>query len=138
MKICLRTHAKQDRRAPVRVSIHDRLPVFVKSPCELACDFQVEAHRDYYLLTLDVQGMLELTCQRCLGDFQYDYHNQSKLAVCRSEEVAEKLMASYECIVSEEGEVDLVEIITDELHLYCPEKHSELMACDVLIHQYAG
>ena len=138
MEICLKTYAKRERSEHVVIRIEDRLPVFVHSPGELTCDFHVEGQRNYYLILLEVQGTLELTCQRCLGDFQHSYHNKSEIAVCRSDDVAEQLMASYDCMVSEADDVDLVEIITDELHLYCPEKHSDTMMCDVLIIPSAG
>ena len=138
MKICLKTYAKRERPEHVVVRIHDRLPGFVHSPCELTCDFHVEGHRDYYRMLLEVQGTLKLACQRCLDDFQCHYHHHSELAVCRSDDMAEKIMASYECIVSETDEVDLIEIITDELHLYCPEKHSDPQACDIIINPTSG
>jgi len=133
MNICLKTHAKQVKSEHIVMHINDRLPVFIHSPCELACEFKVEAHRNYYLLVLNVKGELNLTCQRCMEDFQYAYHNQSQLAVCVSDEVAETLMSSYECILSDENEVNLVDIITDELHLYCPERHEDLTMCHALI-----
>lgn len=130
MKICLKTHAKQTGSRTVVVCVQERKPERVSSSCELTCVFQVEACQDYYLLTLDVSGTLAITCQRCVADFQQDYTNQTKLAVCASDEIAERLMTSHECIVVKDYEVDLIDIVTDELHLFLPEKHSDLSECD--------
>ncbi|MDP3561490.1 MAG: YceD family protein [Legionellaceae bacterium] len=131
MKICLKKYVKQQKTDYLSIKLEERLPGFVQSPCELTYQFQVEQYPNYYLIKLDVKGVLSLVCQRCLGDYQYAYHNQTLLAVCRSETVAEQLMSSYDCIVSETGEIDLSEIITDELHLFCPEKHEDLTQCQV-------
>lgn len=130
MKICLKTYAKQERHKQIPVHLSDRLPVYVQSPCELQCDLQVEAHKNYYLLMMKVQGTLLLTCQRCLGDFSYHYENETKLIVCPSDAIAEQYMDLFECIVSSDGEVDLIDILTDDLYLFCPEKHEDPCACD--------
>lgn len=133
MKICLKKYAKQERNGKVTLNLSDRLPMFISPPCELTCEFQVESQRSYYIIKLNVHGVLSLICQRCLNDFKYEYHNQSNMAVCQTEEDAERLMNSYECIVSLSSEVDLVDIITDELHLFCPEKHEDIVDCGELI-----
>lgn len=73
--------------------------------------------------------MLILTCQRCLGEFSYHYSNLTEVAVCDSDETAEKMMNQYDCLVST-NQVDLQEIVTDELHLYAPEFHFDLNECD--------
>ena len=130
MKICLKTHAKQEASQTVLVRIDDRKPAFVSSACELTCVFQVEACSNYYLLTMDVSGMLNITCQRCLGNFQHDYENRTQLAICADEDVAETLMASYECIVVNDSQIDLIDVVTDELFLFVPEKHPDFTGCD--------
>ena len=136
MKICLKTYAKQDILAPVKIKLHARLPERIQAPVELTCHFQVKKYNDYYLLTLDVAGILTIACQRCLKAFQYNYCNKTELAVCGSEPIAEGLMDLYECMVAEEDEVDLAEILTDELVLFSPEKHEDLADCDVEIRQW--
>lgn len=131
MIICLKTHAKQTGSRTVAIRIQERKPARVSTPCELTCVFQVEAYRDYYLLTLDVKGSMEVACQRCLANFQQDYTNQTILAVCSNDAVAETLMASHECIVAKDHQVNLVDIVADELHLYLPEKHADYSECDL-------
>lgn len=138
MKICLKTSAKQLNTEPVIVRISERLPMHIHLPCDLSCKFQVDAHHEYYLVTLNVTGTLELVCQRCVAGFQYEYSNQTQVAVCQAEDVAENLMTSYECIVSKSNEIDLTEILTDELHLFCPEKHLNTADCDDSIQQYVA
>lgn len=131
MKICLKTYAKQAGSQTVVVRIQERKPERISSPCELTCIFQVEACTDYYLLTLSVSGTLEIACQRCLGDFKHEYKNQTRLAICGSDVVANDLMASFECIVVNNYQIDLIDIVTDELYLFLPEKHPDIGGCDI-------
>ena len=131
MKICLKTYAKQAGSQTVVIRVQERKPERVSSPCELTCVFNVEACSDYYLLTLDASATLEITCQRCLAGFQHEHTNQTKLAICANEEVAETLMASFECIVVDNFQIDLIDIVTDELHLFLPEKHPDIAGCDL-------
>lgn len=138
MKICLKTHAKQTGSRTIVLRIEERKPARVSSPCELTCVFHVEDYKDYYVLTLDVSGLIEIACQRCLADFQLDYTHQTSLAVCSSDETAETLMTRYECIVVHDDQVDLMDIVTDELHLFLPEKHADFAQCDREISAWIG
>ena len=114
----------------VKVELHERLPARIVSPCSLNCQFEVKTCDNYYLLTLNVDAMLKLVCQRCLDEFFYHYLNQTILAVCPTEEMAEKLLEKYESIVSNNSQVDLAELLTDELHLYAPEFHPLIDECN--------
>ncbi len=138
MNICLKTHAKHNGSRTVVIPILERKPARVSSPCEVSCEFSVEALPDYYLLTLHVNGVFDIACQRCLASFQETYTNQTQLAICANDDVAENLMASYECIVVKDYQVDLIDIVTDELHLFLPEKHSDLAECDAEISGLIG
>src|SRR3990167_3467885 len=130
MKIILSKAVFDTLQGPFQIQIDERLPSFILSPCTIGYHYKFSKHADYYLLELTLQGEIHISCQRCLGDFKYPYKNKSIVAVCRSEDVAERLMASYDCIVSDTNEVDLSQIITDDIHLYCPEKHAEIYECD--------
>jgi uncharacterized protein len=136
MKICLKTQAKQTQLQQIPIVLTERLPSHVKSPCELKCQFHVEKHEEHYLLTLNVTGQVMITCQRCLSVFEYNYDNQTQVAICPNELVAEKLMSNYECIVTHSHEIELNDILTDELHLYLPEKHLNLSDCDPEMEQF--
>lgn len=138
MKICLKTCAKQNERQRAVIKLDERLPEHVLAPSELTCDFHVAHYDDYYLLTLDVSGVLAITCQRCLQVFQHDYSNQTVLAVCATDAIAEPLMEHYECMVVDDEEVDLVDVLTDELYLFSPAKHAFVVDCDDEISQWIG
>lgn len=130
MKVCLKTSAKQAGARTVIVRVEERKPERVRSPCELTCEFKVEDCSDYYLVTLDITGMLEIACQRCMVDFPHEHTNQVKLAVCANDDIAETLMSCFECIVANDSRIDLIDILTDELHLFLPEKHQNIADCD--------
>ncbi len=129
MMICLKTASNQSAPTRVQLKLTERLPYYIVSDCTLDCEYLVQRLPNYYLLKLDVSGILTIQCQRCLAPFTYPYDNHTELAICRDEVTAENLMEQYECIVASQNEVDLVAIVTDELHLYAPEKHAELIEC---------
>lgn len=130
MLINLKTYSAKEGPQQIKIELDQRLPARIASPCVVNCQFDVKAMDNYYLLTLRSEAMMRISCQRCLDEFSHHYVNQTELAVCNSEEMAEKMLEQYESIVSERNEVDLVELVTDELHLYAPEFHSSTKECD--------
>ncbi len=129
MRINLKTSAARSEHQSLSIEIQDRLPEHLNSPCIINCSFEVKGFQNYYLVDLKSDSNLTVTCQRCLSDFSYPYSNQTELAVCNSEEIAEKMMDRYDCIVAT-NEVDLEELLTDELYLFTPEFHLDHNYCD--------
>lgn len=129
ININLKTSVKLLKPQQVRVTLSERLPLHIVSDCELCCDYFVKQTPDYTLLTLDVTGILPICCMRCCEIFQFNYENHTEIALCRDEETAESWMDTYDCIVYNQDEVDLIPILTDELHLYAPEKHPNPIDC---------
>ncbi len=136
MNICLTTEGKEASAQQIVVGVTERLPAWLNSPCQLTCTYSVQLRSNYYELNMETRGVLELVCQRCLNTYSYDYQHQAKIAVCRDDQRAEELLHDFECIVSKNNEIDLVEVLTDDLHLFLPEKHSELADCDANMKQY--
>lgn len=128
----LKTLATQAAPMQVQFTIQERLPFFVQGHCELNCEFEVEKRADYYLLSSTVQGNIPIVCQTCLEEFDYAYHQNHELAICTDELRAEKLMSSLDCIVNPMDEIDLLAIVTDDLHLFCPERHVDSMDCQLI------
>ncbi|WED44212.1 YceD family protein [Legionella cardiaca] len=136
MLINLKSMAASAEPGHVKLELLERLPIHVKSPCVVNCKYTVEKLNNYYLLNLVVDSTLTIICQRCLKEFNYQYINTTALAVCYSDEMAEKLMEQYECIIAKDNQVDLNELVTDELHLYSPEAHPEITYCDSEINRF--
>jgi uncharacterized protein len=107
------------------IKLTERLPDFILGPCELKVDYRVEAVEDYYLIHLQVTGELMIICQRCLQEFKLPYDNSTLIAACFSEKRANQLLRNYECIVSENGQIVLEDLIIDELYLYAPQFHPD-------------
>lgn len=120
------------------ILLEQRLPLFIKAPCQVECHYQLQKEKGYFLLDMEVSGALTIVCQRCLAEFTHDYTNKTLIALCESDETADQLMSNYECSVISNGEVDLNDLILDELHLYAPQKHTELKHCDSLATNYLG
>jgi uncharacterized protein len=118
------------------IPIDERLPAHIKAPCLVNCEFTVNNKESYYLLTLAIKVDLTLVCQRCLSEFIHPYSNQTELAVCDSEALAEKMLTQYESIVADNQEIDLEAIIADELILYAPAFHPTLSDCDAEISKF--
>jgi uncharacterized protein len=131
MLICLKTCSTNASSQHAVITLTDRLPSQIVADCTLNCDYRVQRFADFHLLTLDVKSALSLLCSRCLEVFTYPYENHTELAVCRDEATATQVMNQYECIVGNQNTLDLVEILTDELHLYAPYMHKETCQLEI-------
>jgi len=130
MHICLKTYAKREKKTQVQLVITERLPMHIAGPCVLNCELHVHAEKDHYVVTLESNGALEISCQRCLAAFSCDHKHLTTLAVCTDDLVASRLMARFDDVVVTTDELDLNHMITDELHLLVPERHASAADCD--------
>lgn len=129
MLLNLKSSASRVDPLVLELELDERLPVHVTAPCLMNCKCSVQSVDNYFLIMLDVDSTFCMTCQRCLNDYHFHYSNQTILAACHSDEEAEKLMKHYECVVYEDYQVDLKELLTDDLHLYVPESHLDTQDC---------
>lgn len=135
MQINLRSASKADWQT-VTLVLNERLPERFILPCSVQCSYKVEVVDVYYLLHLQLHANLELVCQRCLGVFSSTYINDTIVAVCSSEEMAEQLLVHYESIVCENDQINLTEVLTDELILGAEQMHFSSKDCDKEAEQY--
>lgn len=136
MLIDLKASAQSHHTHTASFEINERLPSFLEGPCVVACQYVIEKRQDFYLISLQTAADLSLICQRCLQTFKHAYTNNTELAVFESEELAEKHMSEYECFVAKTRQIDLVELVTDELYLYCPTMHVDTQVCDDEVGRY--
>ena len=129
MKICLHKCEENVKNGPFVTEITERLPFNVSKVADVVFFYTVKKFKDFYLLVLDVSADVTIECQRCLHDFSHHYITNNSIAVCRSEDIAEQIMSEHEPLVSSTNEVDVTEIITDDLHLFCPERHGNVENC---------
>ncbi len=111
------------------LTLTERLPEHYTQPCVINVSYSVEPADDHLLLHLKTGGLVHFSCLRCMSDVARQYENELTIAVTNQEEQAEKLMEDYECIVAADFSINLLDVITDELHLYGPEKHLEGENC---------
>ncbi|WP_028387842.1 YceD family protein [Legionella fairfieldensis] len=130
MLINFKTRAAKTEQQNFVIEIKERLPEYINIPCTVQGHFGLESVDNYCVMALTVNAELIITCQRCLNEFNYNYNSLTELALCPSEEIAEKLMERYECIVPQGNQVDLKELLTDELYLYAPKFHLERSDCN--------
>jgi uncharacterized protein len=68
----------------------------------------------------NIEGTLELVCQRCLQGFPYHCDINVNLALVVSERGAQQLEPGYEPLVAAETPISLSELVEDELILALP------------------
>ncbi len=129
MWIPFKTNATTQEPEPLVLKLESRLPPYISSPCTITCRYNVAAYADYYLLKLATTANLVILCQRCLHQYSYHYTNQVTLAICDKDTKADQLMEHYECLVTTHDQVNLMELLIDELHLYSPQAHHEITDC---------
>lgn len=120
----------------LQVELTERLPAHVLPPCQLQCEYRVEQLDDYFLVTMAIHGQITMVCQRCMHEYPHVYDNTTVIAACSTEEKAEQLMAAYECVLMKKNQIDFIELITDDLHLYSPQHHLDPKDCDESVGDY--
>lgn len=124
LKKCLK-----DKIYEQELHLSERLPLHYNQPVDIKVQYSVETENDHLLLHLKTSGDINFSCLRCMKEINRQYQNELTIAVTDKEELAEKLMEDYECIVANHYNVNLEDLIIDELHLYGPEKHREGETC---------
>ncbi|MFA6302319.1 MAG: YceD family protein [Legionella sp.] len=127
--------AKQELQKQT-LTINERLPNYIVPPCTVTAQYKVEEREDFYLIRLQVQGIITIICQRCLNEFSYPYDNSTEIAVCLDDDKAEAVLEMYESIIAPDKKVDLETLIVDELYLYAPQFHPDLEDCDSEVKQF--
>ena len=132
MNICLKTWARQESASEVTVCLHDRLPAWIRSPCSLTTVVKIEEQAKHYRLSFRLQGTIAICCQRCFEWVDYTYTHQNNIVVlsCDAELVRHSL--DEDCIVANAGEINWLDVVTDELHLYAPEIPHARSECDIM------
>jgi uncharacterized protein len=131
MNICIKTYAKQITPKDLTITLNNRLPSWVQSPCQINCTIKITSCGNFYLLNLTMDAVLHITCQRCLSTVHSPFHHTTELALCFNEEKANDLMTMYDTVVVESDELNLDDLLTDELHLFAPEIPHEIEVCHI-------
>lgn len=78
-----------------------------------------------------LQGVLHLTCQRCLGRMEFPVASTFRLALVHSEAEAERLAEGYEPLLLETDRLVVRDVVEDELLLALPDfpQHAEGETC---------
>jgi uncharacterized metal-binding protein YceD (DUF177 family) len=130
MKIEIRKFANKGLVNQQQVCLNERLPAYVHGPVSMDFSFSVTDRGEYYLLNLSETANIELICQRCGDVWQYHHQQHYEFAVCSSEEIAEKYQSLYDPLVAENGMLDFLTILTDNMYLFLPVNHENLDCCN--------
>ena len=87
------------------------------------------------LITGQIQGSLNLTCQRCLESFAFDLDRGLALAVVDEETPSVELPAGFEPYLPEKNSVTGLEVVEEELMLNLPmsPSHKDESDCGELL-----
>lgn len=93
----------------------------VISDANVNLSFELDQRRIPFISGIaDVDVML--TCQRCQGEFPHHIHVEFCYSPVRNEEAVDELPEAYEpAIVDENGEINLIQLVEDELILELPQ-----------------
>ncbi len=69
---------------------------------------------------IDINGIIQVTCQRCLKPCDLEIESKSSLAIVNSEDDAKTLPDRYEPWIVEGNEADVYQIVQEELLLSIP------------------
>jgi uncharacterized protein len=130
MKIDLKKKLNLAQAVVDKVLMDERLPAHVVRSFEMNYRYDVQDKGEFYLLNIKENAMIPIYCQRCMQEFSCDYTLESELAICPSEQIAEKYQSLYDVIVVSDAMVDFKEILIDNLHLFSPQFHQTIEDCD--------
>lgn len=108
-------------------TLDERLPTHLKTPVLLQCQFSKTKLQNIPILILQISGPLTILCQRCTKFFDHHYESETKLALCSTDDMAARLMETMEVVVADVNNINIIDIITDEIYLYAPEKHENCL-----------
>ncbi|MEF3192805.1 MAG: YceD family protein [Halothiobacillaceae bacterium] len=90
------------------------------------------------VVTGQVQGTVELTCQRCLKAVAIELDAEVGLGVVDTEEEAKRLPSELDPLILGEGPVRLVDLIEDEILLALPVAPMHAYACVPAYREHEG
>lgn len=113
----------------VSLCLKERLPWFIQGPCHIECQYMLKYadNKKYYLLWMQYFGMVDTICQRCAKVFTQKYTNINELALCATDDLAKTLLKNYETVVLKANKFDINELVIDDLFLYLPQKHDNII-----------
>lgn len=99
---------------------------------ELQCEFELYREERNFWVIGRFSSVLHLECQRCLEPFDMPIERQFKLRIEKAERVDDDYDHGYESIVVEDGQLDVMVMIEDEVLLAMPSfpKHLEVKECN--------
>lgn len=136
MQLCLKALAARHEPQSFAIVLDDRLPQQLSSPCLLEGQIAASVEKDGYRITLSVQSALTVMCLRCLASYQMAYKRSAVLHAYFDERMATQRMGEEEVIVLDSTTLHLSDILTDDLHLFVPDRHIDHTSCDTMITQW--
>ena len=102
---------------------------------ELFAKLQFTSGKGYLGLHGEVEGSLELICQRCLQPMKHTVSGQFKFGLMTDEKYIDKVPSDADPYLLEGDEQSVVEILEDELLLSIPISATHQKACSEFLHQ---
>lgn len=99
---------------------------------EVVTDFGLNTAYDCSTITISLQAVLVLQCQRCLSQIDWQADLQNELAIVHSEAQARQLPRNADYYICPSDKLELIELIEDELLLTLPQNpiHNNQDECD--------
>lgn len=130
MNIDVKKKSNQNLSEVQKVLLDERLPYYVTESFLMNFQYQIENRGEFYLIKLKEFASIPVQCQRCAEIWFFDYQNEVELAICPSEQVAEKYQSVHDVIVVPDLILDIKDVLIDNMHLFLPNKHLEVDKCN--------
>ena len=137
-KIDLLKEAKLKRELAYSLSLESLERVLESAPGSVgAVDVTVNCQYDgdgHPFMALHVETVLALKCQRCLEPFLMRIESDQRIVAVETEALAREVPEGLEPVVSQDGTIDLIAVVEDEILLAIPmhPKHT-VRDCNVTL-----
>ncbi len=91
----------------------------INKPIIVALNFFYDLNK-IHVIEGEISTQLQLNCQRCLEDFDFELTQKIYVGVVRSIEAAKQLSERYEPLLLEDGKVNLLNWLMEEINLAIP------------------
>ncbi len=118
-KMAKRHMTLQDKVAVVDLQRASKLLASYAGEVVCQVDFSTDLE-DFCVINGELHGILTMCCQRCLKNFKREVCCEFAVSPVKNDAEAKLLPSGYEPVIVEDGKIDLLQLLEDELILGLP------------------
>lgn len=118
-KIAKRHLTLEDKVAVANLLRANKLLASDEGEVTYGFDFSMDSE-DLCVINGELHGLLTMCCQRCLKNFKHEVHCKFVVSPVNNDAEAKLLPSGYEPVIVQDGKIDILELLEDELILGLP------------------